>query len=215
MTSYKTKVQNKKIIETFQGSLMWVVAVAVLGTLGTWFLFQKISANEESLEKAKSDYQTTLKQLETFDSIKSNFENTKAIKDEVDSMVVKPDSTLSLIEELERAADASSVSLQTSIGEKPGTTKSVTAKLNPFQPSGTANSNTNTAEQEVWLQLTVEGNFSNILTFIKYLENGQKLVSVSTINLDQSNTVSAAEALNNKDENMGYLKAVILVTNAF
>jgi hypothetical protein len=208
-------MQNKKIITILQGPLIWVFVVLVLGFVGTWYLFQFVDKEEQTLEAARNDYLISLRQLESFDKIKSNFESTKSIKTETENMVVKSDSTLSLIEELERAAEVSGVRLKTDVGEKPGTTKKIVNKLGQFPAAGSANGNTNATDQEVWLELTAEGNYANILKFIRYLENARKLIAVSSVNINQASTMSAADALDNTEGTLGYLKAVILVTNVF
>ncbi|MFH1183122.1 MAG: hypothetical protein V1690_02575 [Candidatus Moraniibacteriota bacterium] len=208
-------MQNKKIITILEGAFVWVFLVFVSGFVGTWYLFQLVDKGEQTLDAARADYQTSLKQLDSFDMIKSNFESTKSIKDETESMVVKPESTLSLIEELEKAAGVSGVILKTDVGEKPGTTKKIVTKLGQLPASGSANGNTNAAEQEVWLELTVEGDYANILKFIRYLENAPKLIAVSSVNINQASTMSAADALENAEGILGYLKAIILVTNVF
>jgi len=210
-------MQNKKIITILQGSLAWVFVVLVIGAIGTWYLFRFVDKAEQSLEVARDDYQTTLGQLESFDEIKSNFESTKGIKNDAESMLVGADNTLSLIEELEKAAEISGVTLKTSVGVKPGTTKQIVPKLGQFPQTGleNKNKNTNASDQEVWLELTVEGNFSGILKFVRYLENARKLVAVSSININQGSTMLAADVLENSEGTLGNLKSVILVTNVF
>lgn len=209
-------MQNKKIITILQGPIGWVFVVLIIGVVGTWYLFQFVGKEEQSLELARNDYLVSLRQLEAFDKIKLGFENTKSIKTETESMVVNADNTLSLIEELEKAAGVSGVTLKTAVGQKPGTAKKSASQLGQFPAAGSANKNTNgSAEQEVWLELTVDGNYFSILKFIRYLENSRKLIAISSLNLDQATTMSATDVLDNSEGVLGNLKAVILVTNVF
>ena len=209
-------MQNKKIITIFEGAVAWIFVVIIIGILGSWYLFQILEKEELSLETAKNDYQVSLRQLESFDKIKQDFESTKNIKAEAENMLVNADNTLSLIEELERAANVSGVSLKTAVGQKPGTTKIPISQLGQFPGKGASNKNTNEApEPEVWLELTAEGNFEGILKFIRYLENSRKLIAVSSLNVNQATNISATDILENSEGELGYLRAVILVTNTF
>jgi len=204
-------VQNKKIISTLGGSLAWMLALAVIGVLGSWFLFQKIAVEETDLKKAKDNYDVTLKQLQSFDSVKSDFEESMELKNEAENMMVKTDNILSLIEELEKAAQSSGVVLKTNVGEKPGTSKNFPKAA---QAKAAANSNNN-SEQEVWLQLEVNGSFANVLQFIRYLENAKKLISIASISINQSEKFGAEEFPVSGDELLGKLKTVILISNVF
>lgn len=210
-------MQNKKIITILEGSFIWVFAVIVIGTVGTWYLFRLVDKTEQSLEIAKGDYRTTLEQLDSFEKIKGNFESTKSIKAETENMLIGADNTLSLIEELEKAAEISGVILKTNIGVKPGTIKQIVPKAGQFPQTVKEGDkkNVNAADQELWLELTVEGNFSGILKFVRYLENARRLVAISSININQGNNLLASDVLENNEETLGNLKAIILVTNVF
>jgi len=202
-------MQNKKIITIVKGALVWIFAVLVLGGLGSWFLLQEIKNEEAALLEAKNNYENTLEQSQSFDTVKKDFDNTKNLKEEVSGMLVKPDSVLGLIEELEKAAQLSQVTLKTSVGERPG-------RKNIFKPgqAGAATAANANSNQEIWLQLGVEGKFANILQFVRYLENAKKMVSVSSISINQSQFV-ASDFSGSKDESLGQLKADILVSNVF
>ena len=109
---------------------------------------------------------------------------------------------------MEKGTAAADVTLITSVGQEPGS--------KAMFPKGFGSSNnTNSANQDVWLQLDVEGNFSDILKFVYYLENSQKLIAVSSIDIDQVHTLNPSDALNNQEGSLGDLKASILVTNVF
>lgn len=210
-------MQNKRIIIILQGSIAWILVVMIIGTIGTWYLFRFVDKAEQSLEVAKNDYRTTLGQLESFEKIKVNSESTKSIKTETENMLVSADNTLVLIEELEKAAEISGVILTTNIGVRPGTSKQIISKVGQFPQMVKEGDkkNTNPADQELWLELTVEGNFPGILKFVRYLENAHKLIAVSSLNINQGGNMLAQEILENSEETLGNLKAVILVTNVF
>jgi hypothetical protein len=204
-------MQNKKIISIFQTSFIYVFVFLVVGGFMSWFLYQQIRSEEAGLELAKNNYDDTLKQLDSFDSVKSDFEASSGLKDQVSGMIVNPGDTLGLIEELENAARVTGVTLTTNIGANPVT------KNNPkvAQTKGDASSNTN-ASQEVWLELDVEGNYVNTLQFIRYLENAKKLINVSTISINQRETnATLDEFFSNPEAELGNLKTKILISNVF
>jgi len=202
-------MQNKKIISIFQTPFLYVFVLLVVGGFMSWFLYQQVRSEEAGLELARNKYQSTLKQLETFDSVKADFEASSSLKDQVSGMIVNSGDTLGLIEELENAARLTGVTLTTNIGANPIT------KNNPKIAQAKANSNTN-ANQEVWLELNVEGNHQNTLQFIRYLENAKKLVNVSTISINQADSnVTLDEIFSNPEGQLGNLNTKILISNAF
>lgn len=186
-----------------------MLVIGVAGVLGSWFLFQKIAVEEAKLKIAKDNYNTTLEQLKSFEVVKSDFEKSKSLKSEMENMTVQTDNVLGLIEELEKAAQSSGVILKTSVGQRPNT--SSFPKTARSKTTGT-DSNSN---QEVWLQLEADGNFTNILQFVRYVENARKLVSVASISVGQLENIEAGKFPTAGDESLGKLKAVILVTNVF
>jgi len=200
-------MQNKKIINILKGSIIWTAIFLFVGGFGSWLLFQKIKSEEANLEETKNNYETTLKQIQVFDTVKKDFENTKKLKSQVEKIIVKPENTLELIQELEKDAQTSGVTLNTSVGERPGSKKNIPKvgqpKLN------------NSSEQEIWLLLEVNGSFKKILQFVKRLETGDKLVSVSDVDIGQSQNISPEDIFETGSESLGNLKATILVTNVF
>jgi len=204
-------MQNKKIISIFQTPFVYVFVFLVAGGFMSWFLYQQIKSEEAGLELAKNNYRGTLKQLESFDSVKSDFDASSNLKDQISGMIVDPGDTLGLIEELENAAKAAGVTLTTNIGANPVT------KNNPKVAQGKAGANANTnASREVWLELNVEGNYASTLQFIRYLENAKKLVSVSTVTIDQaSSNATLDEIFSNPEGQLGNLKTKILISNVF
>jgi len=204
-------MQNKKIIAIFQTAFIYVFVLLVVGGFMSWFLYQQVRNEEAGLELEKNDYNNTLKQLDSFDSVKSDFEASSSLKDQVSGMLVNSGDTLGLIEELESAAKMTGVSLTTNIGSNPAT------KNNPkiAQAKAGANANTN-ASQEVWLELNIEGNYSSSLQFIRYLENAKKLINVSTISINQADAnVTLDEIFSNPEGSLGNLKTQILISNVF
>lgn len=203
-------MQNKKIISIFQSAFIYIFLFCVIGGFGSWFLFQQAKSEETGLEVAKNDYNNTLKQLESFDSVKSDFDESLNLKNQISSLIVSPDGTLGLIEELEGAARTSNVSLKTNIGSDPAT------KNNP-KIGAKGNSNKN-ANQDVWLELEVEGSYGNTLQFIRYLENAKRLVAMSTISIGQSRGNNPEEILGGGEGDEGTaatLRTKILVSNVF
>lgn len=199
-------MQNKKILSIFQRSFIYIFIFSLVGGFGSWLLYQKARSEETSLEAARNDYNNTLNQLDSFDSVKKDFDESVSLRDQVSNLIVGPDGTLGLIEELEGAAKASNVVLKTSIGANP-TLKNM--------PKITNNTNNKNANQEVWLDLEVDGTFPNTLQFIKYLENAKRLVATSTISIEQSGTMAPDEVLTSPEGSLGKLKTKILVSNVF
>ena len=203
-------MQNKNIISIFQTPFIYVFVFLVAGGFMSWFLYQQIRSEEAGLELAKNDYNNTLAQLESFDTVKSDFDASSSLKDQVSGMIVNPNDTLGLIEELENAAKLTGVTLTTSIGANPITKNSPKAA-----PAKTADASTN-ANQEVWLELDVEGSYVSTLQFIRYLENGNKLINVSTVSINQADSnTTLDEIFSNPEGQLGNLKTKILVSNVF
>lgn len=200
-------MENKKIITILQSSFIYVFIFLVVGGLGSWLIFKKVKSDEAGLEVAKNNYNETLKQLESFDKVKKDFDESVGLRDQISNMVVRPEGTLGLIEELEGAASSSGITLSTSISDNP------VSRKNP-KIGQSKNSNTN-ADQEIWLELNAEGKYSNILQFIKYLENAKRLIAISTISIEQSEKLAPEEVLNSAEGTLGNLKAKILVSNVF
>jgi hypothetical protein len=203
-------MQNKNIISIFQTPFIYVFVFLVAGGFMSWFLYQQIRSEEASLELAKNDYSNTLAQLESFDSVKSDFDASSSLKDQVSGMIVNPNDTLSLIEELENAAKLTGVTLTTSIGANPIT------KNNPKIAQAKTDGAGGKASQEVWLELDVEGNYASTLQFVRYLENGNKLINISTVAINQADvSITLDEMFSNPEGQLGDLKTKILVSNVF
>ena len=175
----------------------------------SWFLYQQILSEEARLEAAQNNYDNTLRQLDSFDSVKSDFDDSVNLKNQISGMLIEPDGTLGLIEELENAAELSGVTLVTNIGDNPA--KKSSPKIGQIK---SANTNNN-ANKDVWLELNIEGSYANTLQFIRYLENAKRLVTVSTISMNQAQNYSPDKILENADESLGSLKTKILISNVF
>lgn len=204
-------MQNKKIIQILKGAIVWLVLFLAVGGLGSWILFWKAEQEEKKLSLAKEDYRLTLAKIQSYDKIKANFESSKAIRGEMEKTVLNSDNTLELIEELEKAAAQTGVSLRTSIGEKPGS-RGIISKASQGNIGGNSSQKGGKNQPEVWLQLDVGGRYRNILQFIIYLENTQKLVSIGSIDIIQAQSLSVEEILQNTEGTTGDLTAEILIT---
>lgn len=201
-------MQNKKIISIFQSAFAYVFTFLVIGGFGSWFLFQQAKSEEARLELTKNDYNNTLKQLESFDGVKSDFDDSVSLRDQMANLMITPDGTLGLIEELENAAKLSNVTLKTNIGDDP-------SSKNAPKIGQTKLGNANNSNKDVWLELLVEGSYSNTLQFIRYLENAKRLIAVSTVSIGQAGNLSPDEVLNSSEGTLGNLKSKILVSNVF
>ncbi len=181
-----------------------------VSSLATWYLFKRIKQEKVSLEEAKVYHEETLKQLESFEEIKENLEGIKQTKELFEGTMMNPDKTLELVRELEEGAEYTGVELRTSIGEKPKIKKA---------GSKTADAGATEAgsKDEIWLKLEVSGNFFNILKFVRFAENANKIIGVSTLSLTKNRQMTPVDLLTEVEETEEdkLSKATILVSNSF
>lgn len=198
-------MENKNIITILKTFLIWIIPLFVFSGFGSWFLFQKIKQEKIKLEEAKIENEEIIKQLQSFEIVKEDFEEVKKEKEILEKTVANSGNTLDLIKELEGAAQMTGVTLKTSVGERPQLKKIVSKAQN-------ANDN---KQGELWLQLEVEGKYFNILKFVHYLENSNKIISISTVSFNQIDDVSPELVFGSKPEKLGILRVNLLITNAF
>ena len=200
-------MKNKKLQIILKTALPWVALLLAVGVGGGWFVFSKLDEEETKLDEVIQNYSDTEIQLKSFEEIKKDYDTYKGDREKLQNMVVSKNNTLNLIQELEEGAKVAGVQLKTSVGEKPLSKKNPGAK--------TTESSTPGKEEPLWLKAELIGNFDNVVKFIKYIENGSFLVSITNLTLSQSKKSTPENMLENKDGSLGIVNATLLITNEF
>ncbi len=209
-------MKNKKIQIVVKTVLPWVILLSVAGVVGTWFLFSKLDAEEKVLEETMQNYSDTMDQLKSFNEIKKTYDSYSGDKDKFQNMTVSKNSTLDLIKELEEAAKLTGVSLKTSVGSKPLAQKTVAVTNSLSSANDNNNSDSSTGKvDEVWLKADIDGSFEKTVQFIKYVENADKIVAITSLSIGQLKTSTPEEMLVNKDGSLGIIHSSLLISNNF
>ena len=209
-------MENKNIIKILRWPLVLIVLFITAGGLGSWFLFWRVEQTEGELEILKEDYAIKLADVRSYAELKENYQKNKLLGDEIKKMLVGQKNTLGLIEELEKAAVTAGIGLKTNIGIKPGSNK-ITSGLGQCGGGNMNKSADDKKEKdnEIWLQLNIEGRYASILQFIAYLENSYRLISIESVKFSQAQNIGAEDFFQNQEAlSLGDLKAEILVTNS-
>lgn len=203
-------MQKKNVYGLLKVTCFGVIPFFTVASLGTWYLFKRIKQERVLLEEAKTYHEETLRQLDSFEKIQENLEDIKQTKELFEATLMSGGKTLELIKELEEGADYTGVELKTGVGEKPEKKKTAVKNLD------TGKTDTG-AKDEVWLKLEVSGNFFNILKFVRYIENSNKIIGVSTLSLVKNRQVTPVDLAAGQEETEEdkLSKAVILVGNNF
>jgi len=205
-------VSDEKIKIILKTALPWLLALVAGGVLEVWFLVQNLESKKPELEKASLDYNETVRQMNSFNSIQEAYRSFQGSKEKIQRMIVTPDNILDLIQELEEAARATGVILKTSVGEKP-----FAKKNEPVSREEATEKSKGTTKEEgkVWLQVDVEGDFESTARFIKMIENAEKIISIATLEMKQQKISTPPTMFENKDGSLGKIHTTLLVTNDF
>ena len=202
-------MKNKKelILRSF---LFWLIIPSLIGAFLIWLLLGEIKSEELKLDETNLNYVTVKQQLNSFDKIKKNFEFVNKEKNELESLAVNKEETLDLIKEIEKAAELANVKVKTEVSQD-----------NPFKkiPQNTkareAAKKAAVSSNDIWLKLELEGNFKGILRFVKYLENGNRLINIQTISIRQSEILTPETVFGKENISLGNLNVSVLVSNNF
>jgi len=213
--------KDKVINKLMKGIGFWLLILLILAAGGGFFLIKKINSSKENLKSAYHDYYTTLNQLSSFNTLQDDYASLMERKKTLENMRVSKANSLDLIEDLEKAAVLSDVKLTTSVA-RPEDLVAKKAKKKEVED-----------EDLVILKLDAEGNYNNVLDFLKRIENGEKIVFIRNIKINQVAKVDLGE-LNpleieeqelkqgeveeteeTNTQAMGELRAEILISNKF
>lgn len=159
--------EKKTIILT-----IFVLIVFVLLILSIWFIFLKVREESNNLFEEKNKIVILEQQNKEIESFKLEYNTYVPNLKKIEEMFVDPKNPLSFIEFLEKISTNNNVSLE----------------ISPlsFLTEG--------ASKLVVVKLSVKGEFNDLLSFLKNMENGDYLISID--NLVISNYEEKAESAN-------------------
>jgi hypothetical protein len=164
--------RNKKNSTTI--FIFSLIALALI-IFGAWPLIEGIKKDSEDLISAKNDIANFNVQSIEIENFKNNYENYKTNLEKIDQLFINPSDPVEFIKFLEKTASECEVSMQVSL------------------PPSLSNSETELAPNFIVFQLSLKGDFSNILLFINKIESGSYLIESKDLTIqNQENKNSAS-----------------------
>lgn len=126
-------------------------------------LLKGIEKNSDDLVSAKNNMVALDSQISETEKFQKNYESYKPDLEKIDQLFVDQNNPVSFFEFLEKTADSSKITSQISL-------QSSSKNSQPF----------------ILFQFSSKGNFSDMLDFIKKIENGPYLIEIESLTIQNS-----------------------------
>lgn len=146
----------------------------ILG-LGTWFLTSKIINASKFLEEKKAALDAVFKGWEQMAHEQRDLQKIKPQLEQIDSALVSPEEPIEFINSLENLAQKTSNLYQINVATQPA-------------QKGKASE-----AKSLSLQISLAGSFTNLMHFLKYLENLKYFTQVESLQISQASGAIAGK----------------------